>query len=149
MLSLPQGPCAITFPRNQLLTLDTDETGPVVLEALNFNKAAQEWTACPTSEDRVILKNTQHGTFVGLRRMDLARNHAHIFGSNDPLEFCIEPASEPGCFQLYVPDIHNEGRKLYLGVSPLMVFPPRIALVLHQPKHSWRFNFTNNALGNP
>ncbi|CAE6451243.1 unnamed protein product [Rhizoctonia solani] len=146
MSSLPQGPCAIAFPRDQLLTLDENETGPVVLDALD--KGAQEWTACPASGDRVILKNIRYGTFVGLRSMDLARNNAHIFGSNQPLEFCLELTKEPGCFWLYVPDVNNQGRKLYLGLSPLMVFPPRIALVAHQPKYPWRFNFAKTGLGN-
>ncbi|KAJ1300360.1 hypothetical protein OPQ81_005179 [Rhizoctonia solani] len=145
MLPLLQGPCAIAFSHNQLLTLDENETGPVVLEALD--KGAQEWTACPISGDRVVLKNIKYSTFAGLRYTDLARNNAHIFGSDRPLEFCIEPTRESDCFQLYMHDINNQGRKLYLGVSPLMVFPPRIALVSHQPKHSWRFTFAKNGSG--
>ncbi|CAE6476958.1 unnamed protein product [Rhizoctonia solani] len=146
MSPLPHGPCAIAFPDDQLLTLDDNEIGPVVLEA--FDKGAQEWTACPTSGDRVILKNAKYGSFAGLRDTDIARNNAHVFGSSNPLEFRIEPTREPNCFYLYVPDINNQGRKLYLGLSPLMVFPPRIALVSHQPKHPWRFNFANDGLGN-
>ncbi|CAE6444345.1 unnamed protein product [Rhizoctonia solani] len=142
MSCIPQGPCAIALPRDQLLTLDENELGPVVLEAID--KGAQEWTACPTSDHQVVLKNIKYNTFAGLRDTDLARNNAHIFGSDRPLEFCIESTREPDCFQLYVPDVNNQGRKLYLGVSPLMVFPPRIALVSHQPKHPWRFTFAKN-----
>ncbi|CAE6480590.1 unnamed protein product [Rhizoctonia solani] len=141
MSLLPQGPCAITFPHGQLLTLEGSEIGPVVLEA--FDKGAQEWIAFPTSGDRVTLRNIKYNAFAGLKKTDIARNNAHIFGSGTPLEFCIEAAREPNCFHLYVPDINNQGRKLYLGVSPLMVFPPLIALVSHEPKHPWRFNFAN------
>ncbi|KAF8725003.1 hypothetical protein RHS02_08455, partial [Rhizoctonia solani] len=139
MSHIPRGPCAIAFPRNQLLTLDDNKIGPVVLEALD--NGAQEWTAFPTSEDRVTLKNNRFNSFVGLRDTEIARNNAHIFGSDRALEFYMEPAREPDCYQLYVHDINNEGKKLYLGVSPLMIFPPRIALVSHRPKHSWRFTF--------
>ncbi|CEL63446.1 hypothetical protein RSOLAG1IB_10769 [Rhizoctonia solani AG-1 IB] len=144
MSLIPQGPCAIAFPREHLLTLDDNKIGPVVLQVLDHG--AQEWNACPISGDRVALKNNKYNSFAGLRDTDLIRNNAHIFGSDRPLEFCIEPTREPNCYQLYVPDINNEGRKLYLGVSPLMVFPPRIALVSRQPKHPWRFTF---AQGDP
>ncbi|ELU36522.1 hypothetical protein AG1IA_09436 [Rhizoctonia solani AG-1 IA] len=40
MSHIPRGPCAIAFPRDQLLTLDDNKIGPVVLEALD--NGAQE-----------------------------------------------------------------------------------------------------------
>jgi hypothetical protein len=40
MSLIPQGPCAIAFPREHLLTLDDNKIGPVVLQVLDHG--AQE-----------------------------------------------------------------------------------------------------------
>ncbi|MGV9264146.1 hypothetical protein ACWDRR_05720 [Kitasatospora sp. NPDC003701] len=141
MAPVPDGVYALTRPYEQLITLLQPKDLAVLL-APTGQPGEQEWQVEGLDDDTVKIRNLRHETF--LTYDDEPDLNELIMGSTEPRAWALRRAAEPFGFHVVVPGGPVKGVELALDLSPLRIFPPRLALRsldVNDQRQAWTFEF--------
>jgi hypothetical protein len=135
----------VARPGEQLLTLEggaSEPKTPVVLLPPTGNPGEQDWQLEGLSNGNCTIRNLRSGTYLAFDGDPEANKP--VVGFPEPREWALYQSEQPRTFHLVVPGGPIDGAELAVDLSPLRIFPPRIALRpldVNDLRQAWTFEF--------